>query len=182
MYIDTTKFGSRTQTAIRFAYAAVVAVLAAFAQHTYEELKAQRSVPVILPGYAFYILNNPDKGSAVQAIGTWHVADDSVPANFLQTTTIECRKTGMQCVESTAIVSVPEKGFLDAISAVFEIQRWTDEEIVTKPETRQCTTRIVSLDLVNRWVSSVVTAIPGAEKCKEQPGTLKLESGVKALK
>lgn len=88
----------------------------------------------------------------------------------------------MQCVESTAIVSVPEKGFLDAVSTVFEIERWTDEEIVTKPETGRCTTRIVSLDHVNRLASSVITAISGAEKSKEQPRTLKLESGVKARK
>jgi hypothetical protein len=40
--------------------------------------------------------------------------------------------------------------------------------------------RTISMDLVNRLASSVTTAIPDAEKCKEQPRTLKLESGAKA--
>ena len=36
------------------------------------------------------------------------------------------------------------------------------------------------MDLVDRLASSVIAAIPDAEKCKEQPRTLKLESGAKA--
>ena len=86
----------------------------------------------------------------------------------------------MQCVESTAVVSVPEKGYLDAISTVFQVERWTDSEIVTKPEAGRCTTRIISLDLVNRLASSVIAAIPNADDCKEQPRRLKLDSGAKA--
>jgi hypothetical protein len=180
MTIGSIKSGSAAHKVIRFAYIGVVAVLAVFAQQTYEELKKQRSAPVMLPSYAFYVLNNPDSASVVHALGTWYVADGPNPVETLQTTTIECRKTRMQCVESTAMVSVPEKGFLDAISTVFDVERWTDDEIVTKPEMGRCTTRIVSLDLVNRRVSSMIAAIPFADKCKEQPRTLKLESGMKA--
>jgi hypothetical protein len=77
-------------------------------------------------------------------------------------------------------VSVSEQGFLDSIPAMFEVERWTDDEIVTKPEKGQCTTRIMSMDLVKRLASSVIAAIPDVEKCKEQPRTLKLESGAKA--
>ena len=174
------KSGSRADKAIRFAYVAVVAVLAVFALLTYQELQRQRSAPVILPGYAFNIVDNPEKAGLVQAIGTWYVADGPTPAEILQTTTIECRKTRLQCVESTAVVSVSEKGFLDSISTVFEVERWTDDAIVTKPEKGRCTTRIISMDLVNRLASSVIAAIPDAEKCKEQPRTLRLESGAKA--
>lgn len=36
------------------------------------------------------------------------------------------------------------------------------------------------MDLVNRLASSVIAAIPDAEKCRERPRTLKLESGAKA--
>ena len=177
---SSTKFGSGARKVIRFAYVGVVAVLAVFAQQTYEELKRQRSAPVILPGYAFYILNNPEKASVVHALGTWYLADGPTPTDTLQTTTIECRKMRMQCVESTAMVSVPEKGFLDAISTVFEVDRWTDDEIVTKPVEGRCTTRIMTMDLVNRVASSVITDIPEAGNCKEQPRTLKLGSGAKA--
>jgi hypothetical protein len=166
--------------ALRFAYAAVVAVLAAFALMTYQELQRQRSAPVVLPGYAFSIINNPDKASVVQAVGTWYVEDGTIATETLQTTAIDCRKARLQCVESTAAVSVSERGFLDTASTVFEVERWTDDEIVTKPETGRCTTRILSMDLANRLATSVIAAIPGAEKCKEQPRTLKLDSGAKA--
>lgn len=180
MKTGSIKFGPRANKAIRFAYVTVVAVLAAFALLTHRELQRQRSAPVILPGYAFYIINNPEKAGVVQALGTWYVADGPTPTEFLQTTNIECTKTRLQCVESTAVVSVSEQRFLDSISTVFEVERWTDDEIVTKPEKGRCTTRIISMDLVKRLASSVIAAIPDADKCREQPRTLKLESGAKA--
>jgi len=181
MKIAKIKFGSRAHRAIRFAYVAVIVVLALFALLTYRELQRQRSAPVILPGYAFYIVDNPESAGVVHARGTWYVANGPAPTEeTMQTTTIECRKARLQCVESTSVVSVSEQGFLDSIPTVFEVERWTDDEIVTKPEKGRCTTRIVSLDLSKRLAGSVITAIPDAEKCKEQPRTLKLESGAKA--
>jgi hypothetical protein len=174
------RLGSRADNAIRFAYAAVVAVLATFALTTYQELQRQRGAPVILPRYAFNIVNNPEKASVVQAIGTWYAVDGQPATEALQTTNIECRKARLQCAESTAMVSVSEKGFLDSVSTVFEVESWTDNEIVTKPEKGRCTTRIISLDLVNRLARSVIAAIPDADACKEQPRTLRLEGGAKA--
>jgi len=165
--------------ALRFAYVTVVAVLAVFSLLTYQELQNQRGAPVILPHYAFYILDNPEKASVVQALGTWYVASGPAFAQTQQTSNIECRKARLQCVESTAVVSVNENRLLDSISTVFEVERWTDEEIVTKPEKGQCTTRIISLDLVKRLASSVIAAIADAETCKEQARTLKLGSGAK---
>jgi hypothetical protein len=180
MKIGSIESGAGAHKLVRFAYICVVAVLAIFAQQTYEELRKQRSAPVVLPGYAFYIIDNPEKGSLVQALGTWYVTHGpAVPAG-LQTATIECRKSRMQCVESTAVVSVTEKGFLDTISTVFEIERWTDDEIVTKSEAGRCTTRVIRMDLVNRQASSMIDAVPDAANCREQARTLKLESGAKA--
>jgi len=180
MKTGSVNFGSRAHTAIRFAYVAVIAVLAVIALLTYRELQRQRSAPVILPGYAFYIVDRPEKANLVRAHGTWYVATGPAPAENLQTTTIECRQATQQCVESTSVVSVSEQGFLDSIPTVFEVERWTDEEIVTKPDKGRCTTRIISMDLVKRLASSVIAAIPEVEKCKEQPRTLKLEGGAKA--
>lgn len=174
------KSASRADMALRLAYVAVVAGLAVFALLTYRELQRQRSAPVILPQYSFYTVDDPEKGREVKAFGTWYVADGPTLTKSLQTTTIECRKAILQCVESTAVVSVGEKGFLDTTSTVFEVERWTDDEIVTKPVKGRCTTRIISMDLVNRLPSSVIAAIPNAEKCAEQPRILKLESGAKA--
>ena len=180
MEFGSIAYGRKTHTVIRIAYVAVVAVLAAFALQTYAELKRLRRAPVILPNYAFYIIDEPDKASVVHAFGTWYAADGPTAAEGLQTTTIECRKSRMQCLESTAMVSVTEKGFLDTVPAVFEVDRWTDEEILTKPVTDKCTTRTIRLDLPNRQVGSTISAIPDAEKCKEIPRTLKLAGGEKA--
>jgi hypothetical protein len=180
MQTDSLKSGFPIDKVIRFAYVAVVAGLAVFALLTYQELQRQRGAPVILPRYTFYIVDNPERASVVHAIGTWYVTGGPAHAAALQTTTIECTKTRLQCVESTAVVSVNEKDLLDSITTVFDVARWTDEEIVTKPEKGKCTTRIITIDLVNRLASSAITAIADAEKCNEQPRTLKLEGGAKA--
>jgi hypothetical protein len=180
MKIGSIKLSSRASAAVRVAYVAVLAVLAAYAWLTSQELQRQRHAPVVLPTYAFYIVNDPEKASAVKVIGTWYAASGPTPVENLQTATVECKKARMQCVESTAVVSVREKGFLDANSTVFEVERWTDEGIVTRPEKGKCTERVISLDLVNRVASSVIAAIPGAGKCAEQPLTLRLDSGAKA--
>ena len=179
MDVESMEFSSRANKLIRFAYIAVVVVLAVFALLTYQELQRQRSAPVTLPRYAFYIVNNPEKTSVVQVFGTWQVANMPPRSENLQTTTIECRKARLQCVESIAVVSVKEQGFLDSIPAVFDVERWTDDEIVTKPEKGRCTTRTIRLDLVNRLASSTITAIPDEEPCKEQARTLRLDSGAK---
>ena len=179
MDIESSEFSSRAGKVIRVAYIAVVVVLAVFALLTYQELQKQRSAPVTLPRYAFYIVNNPEKASVVQVFGTWQVANVPPPTQNLQTTAIECRKARLQCVESIAVVSMKEQGFLDSIPAVFDVERWTDDEIVTKPEKGRCTTRTIRLDLVNRLASSTIAAIPDEEPCKEQPRILWLGSGAK---
>ncbi len=179
MDFESSEFGSRANTLIRFAYIAVVLGLAVFALLTYQELQRQRSAPVTLPHYAFYIVNNPEKASMVQVFGTWQGANLPPPTENLQTTAIECRKARLQCVESIAVVSVNEQGFLDSIPAVFDVERWTDDEIVTKPEKGRCTTRTLRLDLVNRVASGTIAAIPDEAPCKEQPRTLRLESGAR---
>ncbi len=180
MQTGSLEFGVRIEKAVRFAYVSIVAVLSLFALLTYQELQRLRNAPVMLPRYAFYVVDNPEKASVVQAVGTWYVSGGLARAETLQTTTIECTKARMQCAESTAAVSVREKGLLDSISTVLDVARWTDDEIVTKPEKGRCTTRIITIDLVNHQASSVVAAIADAEKCNEQPRTLRLESGAKA--
>jgi hypothetical protein len=151
-----------------------------FAHLTYQELQQQRRTPVILPQFSIYITNIPEKTSVVQAFGTWYVKDGPAIAESLQTTSIECTKMRLQCVESTATVSLNEKGLLDSKSTVFEVERWSDEEIITKPLEGRCTTRTITLNLANRLVTSDIASMPRAEHCQEKPVLLKLEDAVKA--
>src|SRR5512140_422743 len=106
MKIGSPEFGARIEKAVRFAYVSIVVVLGVFALLTYQELQRLRNAPVMLPRYAFNVVDNPEKTSVAQVVGTWYVSGGPALAETLQTTTIECTKARMQCVESTAAVSV----------------------------------------------------------------------------
>ena len=164
---------------IRYAEIAIVTILAAFAFSTYRELTVLRKFPVALPTYEFDIAGPPDPGSVVQTRGTW-IAESGMPEP-LQTTTIECRNSTMRCVESTAeVIFVSGKGLLDASLTQFEVDRWSDKEIVAKPRADRCATRTLVLDLVDKRARSRVSPNPGESQCKEgRDRNLELVAGYK---
>jgi len=167
------------RTYIRYAEIAVISVLAVFGVITYRELSQLRKVPVALPNYEFVVTQEPGKGPVVNTRGTW-IAQRG-PPEPLQTTTIECRKSSMQCVESAAMVSfVSEKGFLEAVQTVFEVERWGEAEVVTKAAPGKCSSRSLVLDLTNKRATSKVSASEEAGTCKGRPeSTLELVTGFK---
>lgn len=150
---------------IRYSEIFVVAILLVFAVRTYYELKKLRAVPVILPSYWFNAATVADQTSRVQARGSW-VTKQASP-EFLHTTTIDCIRSKMQCVESSAMVSVAEGGFLESIQTVFEVDTWTDSEIVTRPDVQPCATRILTLDIVNKQAQSVSSPVTTNKSCKQ---------------
>lgn len=152
---------------IRIAEIVVVIILAAYAALTYRELKNLRAVPVILPAYWFYIAAVGDDVQRVQARGSW-VSKESSP-EFLHTTTIECVKAKMQCMESSAVVAVNEGGFLETVQTMFDIESWTDKEIVTKPDNQPCATRTLTLDIASKQAKSAVINSPTQKTCKPAP-------------
>ena len=162
---------------IRYAEILTVTVLAIFALFTYGELRALRKQPVALPQYEFEAAEDPQKGSVVRSRGTW-IAELG-PPEPLQTTTIECRKSSMQCLESAAtIVFVGDRGLLESGQTVFDLERWTDAEIVSKPTPVRCATRTLVIDLANKRTRSRVSAVEEKGACKARPeGTLDLVTG-----
>ena len=152
---------------IRLAEIVSVVVLGTYAVLTYRELKSLRAVPVILPAYWFYVAAIADEVQRVQARGSW-ISKESSP-EFLHTTTIECVKAKMQCMESSAVVAVNEGGFLETVQTMFEIESWTDKEIVTKPDIQPCATRTLTLDIASKQAKSVVTNSPTQRTCKRAP-------------
>ena len=162
---------------IRYVEILTVSVLAIFAVLTYRELSALRKVPVALPQYEFDAAEDPQKGSIVRSRGTW-IADLG-PPEPLQTTTIECRKASMQCMESAAtVVFVGDRGVLESVQTVYDVDRWTDGEVVSKPTIGRCTTRTLVLDLVNKRTRSRISAAEERGVCKARPeGTLDLVTG-----
>jgi len=164
---------------IRYAEIAAIVVLAAFAGLTYRELSMLRKVPVALPNYEFEAATDPEKGRIVRSRGTW-IAERG-PPEPLQTATIECRKSSMQCVESAAmIVFVSDKGLLESAQTVFDVDRWNDTEIVTRPAAGRCSSRALVFDLVNRRAKSRISAAEEKGMCQARPeGTLELVTGFK---
>jgi hypothetical protein len=162
---------------IRYTEILVVSVLAVFAVLTYRELLALRRVPVALPNYEFEAADDPQKGRVVRSRGTW-IAEFG-PPEPLQTTTIECRKSTMQCVESAAtVVFVGDRGVMESVQMVFDVDRWTDAEVVSKPAAGRCASRTLVLDLVNKHARSQVSAAEEKGVCKARPaGTLDLVTG-----
>ena len=165
---------------VRYAEVLVVVVLLIFAVVTYQELAALRKAPVILPSYLFEISSEGESGSLVQTRGTW--VAESGPREPLQTTTIECRKSRMECVESVAaIVFVSGKGILESTQTVFAVAHWNDAEIATRPVSGPCSNRALMLDLVNKRARSRVSASEEKGRCKELPErTLELVAGFSA--
>ena len=172
----------RLRKIIRYTEVFVVLILLVFAVLTYRELKKLRAVPVILPSYWFNAATGSDLTSRVQARGSW-VTKDAAP-EFLHTTTIECIKSKMQCLESSAVVSVSEGGFMESIQTVFDVETWTDTEIKTKLDVQPCASRVMTLDIANKQAQSVVTPSTANKSCKSIAAgeqTFKLVTGPAAV-
>jgi hypothetical protein len=166
------------RNAIRLAEILIIAILAANALVTYRELQMLRKVPVVLPSYQFDLMGDADK-AAVETRGTW-IAEQG-PSAPLQTTTIECRKAGMQCQESVAVLTfVGDNAVMQSAQTSFDIDRWDDKEIVTKPVHGTCVDRTLVLSLVEKRAKAKVIPIRTDDKCGENPErTLELVAGYK---
>jgi len=162
--------------AIRLAEIVIVTFLAANALITYRELQTLRKFPVALPSYQFEVTG--DMGS-VETRGTW-VAQRG-PSGPMQTTTIECRKSGMQCQESSAVlVFVGDKAVMESAHTAFEVDRWDDKEIVTKPVHARCADRTLVLNLVEKRAITRMSPRSDETRCEESPErVLELVAGYK---
>jgi len=175
---DGDKVKPRLRNAIRVAEIVIIAILASNALITYRELHMLRKVPVALPSYQFQVTGEADK-AAVETRGTW-IAEKG-PSAPLQTTTIECRKTGMQCQESSAVlVFVSGTAVMESAHTTFDVDRWDDKEIVTKPVRGNCVDRTLVLNLVEKRASSRWSPSSAEGKCSESPErVLELVAGYK---
>jgi hypothetical protein len=165
---------------IRFIEVAVLGVLAVFALLTWNELSALRKAPVALPSYVFESTNDAASGLTIVSRGTWIAATGR--SEPMQTVTIECRKPRMECVESTAaVVFVGDRGLLESKQTIFEVDRWTDTEVVTKPAVDRCASRGLVLDVRNQKALNRISASEEKGLCKELAArTLELVAGYRA--
>ena len=151
---------------IRYVESIAVGGLLIFGLLTYYELSQLRKAPVALPNYEFEM--TPGDDPIVRTRGTW-ISGTGIPAP-VQTTTIECRKSSMRCTESSAaIVFLEGKGLLESKLTEFEIDRWTEKQIVAKPLTERCTVRTLSIDLAEKRALSRVSTNPDDSRCEKAP-------------
>lgn len=166
-------------TLVRIGEAGIILVLGGFAFVTYRELTGLRKLPVSLPSYQFEVTGSTDADRMVTTRGTW-ITEKGVPERLL-TTTIECRKARMECIESEArVVFVSGQGLLESEQTAYEVSRWTDAEIATKATPGKCASRQLFLNLKEQRATTRVG--PSEEKgtCRELPGrTLDLVAGYK---
>ena len=110
---------------VRIGEAGIIVILGGFAFITWRELSGLRKLPVSLPSYQFEVTGDSDANRLATTRGTW-ITDRGVPERLL-TTTIECRKARMECVESEArVVFVSGQGLLESEQTGYQIERWTD--------------------------------------------------------
>lgn len=153
---------------VRAAEVVTISALSVFAFFTWRELDALRKAPVALPSYHFEDSGGSDETRVVLTRGTW-VAENGPPDGML-TTTIECRKARMECVESAAMVEfVGGRGLLDAQHTIFAVERWTDAELVTRSTPGPCSSRQLLLDLKEKRATAQTTASDARGACRERP-------------
>ncbi len=162
---------------IRIAEILTIVVLAIFAGLTWRELNALRKAPVALPSYQFEDSGGSDDTRTILTRGTW--VPESGPPEPLVTTTIECRKARMECVESAASVAfVGGKGLLESQHTQFTVERWSDTEVLTKSTAGPCFSRQLRFDLKEKRASSRVTSSEARGLCRDLPArTLELVTG-----
>ena len=151
---------------VRYVESAAVDGLLIFGLLTYYELNQLRKVPVALPNYEFEMTGGADP--IVRTRGTW-ISGGGIPGP-IQTTAIDCRKSTMRCSESSAaIVFIGGKGLLESKLTEFEINRWTDRQIVAKPLVERCVMRSLSLDLTEKHALSRFSTNPEDSRCEPAP-------------
>jgi hypothetical protein len=168
---------TRVHRYIRYLESVTVGGLLLFGLITYYELNQLRKAPVALPNYEFEMSSGPDP--VVRTRGTW-ISGGGIPGS-VQTTTIECKKFTTRCAESAAaIVFIDGKGLLESRLTEFEIDRWTDKQIVAKPLVDRCIVRMLSIDLTEKRALSRISTNPEDTRCEKVPDkTYELVAGYK---
>jgi hypothetical protein len=102
----------------------------------------------------------------VVVVGTWTIAGES-QAFPQQTSRMECVQATRTCTEATAILS--GTGGLSADVDVYEIERWDDHEIVTKPLEVGfgCVRYTKRVSRLQQSASGIRSTISGRSLCKD---------------
>lgn len=126
--------------------------------------------------------NYSETGDLVSVRGSW-LSSDTALANPLQTTQIECWERFGHCFVYYA--ELKEDNYLSVNSETYEIQSWTNDTILTKPNKFGCVDYQLSINRRAETVTNIrLTTDNTSELCKgiqKEPITLTLGDGLKRI-
>jgi hypothetical protein len=129
------------------------------------DLTVSTTKPIPLPASQF---NGSDwEKGFVSASGSWVNSGDVEPV-MPQVSNIICAKGLGYCTESLAILF---DGLLKADTNIFEIERWDDFEIVSKPLQSNCTRTVTRLNRSQKLVTSIRSKISDDLSCAAVEGS-----------
>ncbi len=159
---------------------------AATVERAVKDMRAADYNPIDLPTGAFSF--EAWSQGYIAAAGTW-VMTNETPAHPLQSTEIRCVQDKGLCIETTAIIM--EKAddtttpwlFLD--TDLYDIERWDQYEIVTKPKDFGCTRYVRRFHRTAKEVTGLRTTIKNEGKCSGFTGNeihMRLVKGSEIMK
>jgi hypothetical protein len=129
------------------------------------DLTVSTTKPTPLPPSQF---NGTDwEKGYVSASGSWVNSGDAEPP-MPEVSDITCAKDLGYCTESLAILF---EGLLKADTNIFEIERWDQFEIVSKPLQSHCTRTVTRINRSQRLVTSIRSKISDDPSCAAVEGS-----------
>lgn len=115
----------------------------------------------------------------VSARGTWMI-DDELMGQPVQTTELNCYKDRRMCIDATAIMT--DGDFLSLDTTLYDIERWDQHEITTKPYNFICVRYTLRIGRIEQSVTALrlKTRSDGTCKAIRQEMHLTLKDGLDA--
>ncbi len=135
-------------------------------QQVEKDMKSLDNDPVGLP--SLFVSLDFWKAGYVSGKGTWILANEKMGWPE-QTTQLECRRDQRICTEATAILSrTGGSKSLSVQTSVYEIERWDDHEIVTKPKESGfgCVRYTLRINRVQKSVTGIRITISTKGPCE----------------
>lgn len=134
---------------------------------TIEQLQADMETfeykPISLP--LLHIFTDFWDNGFVSASGTWVFSNDKM-GEPEQSSKIICDRSTNTCTEATAIIYHSGNYGLFVDIDRYEIERWDEHEIVTKPREFECTRYVIRFNKLQKSVTKIRSTISNEGMCK----------------
>jgi len=163
----TGKLNDETKTALqKYQKQRGLPVRGKFDVKTFE--KIMKDFEILMPdpvSVSSYFFSKDMWNSHFSARGTWvFESSNEKMAHPIQMTEIKCYRNKKLCFEATANIA---DDILDVTSEIYDVERWDDYEIVTKPYDYECVRYVLRINRQQRSVKKLRTTISSKDICKK---------------